>query len=62
MNRTIVEQIMHMGEYVRDPHMDGFTQFDIKKQLYKILWEAQQQLDGAPTFYDEEEWLKENGR
>ena len=62
MNKSIVERIYEMGSYVRDPHMDGFTQWAKKQDLYKILWTAQQQLEGAPQFHGEEEWLKENGR
>jgi hypothetical protein len=62
MNKTIVEQIQAMGWYMRDPNMDGFTQWGKKQELYKILWEAQKQLDSAPKFYGEVEWLEENGR
>ena len=60
MNRSTLEHIQEMGSYIRDPHMDGFSQFNKKQQLYKILWAAQKQLENAPKFYGEEEWLKEH--
>ena len=62
MNNTTLEIIEDMGMYIRDPHMDGFSQWGSKQQLYKILWAAQKQLENAPMFHGEEEWVKENGR
>jgi hypothetical protein len=38
---------------------DGFTQFEAKKKLYQILWEAQRQLKKSPQFVGESEWLNE---
>lgn len=38
--------------------MDGFTGFEIKKDLYQILWSAQNAVANAPKFMGEEEWLK----
>jgi hypothetical protein len=38
---------------------DGFTQFEAKKKLYQILWEARRQLEKAPQFVGESEWLSE---
>jgi hypothetical protein len=40
-------------------HNDGFTQFEAKKKLYQILWEAQHQLEKSPQFVGETEWLQE---
>ncbi len=60
MNRTIEEQIRDMSYYVNDPHMDGFSQFEKKKQLYKIYWQARKAVENSPHFTGEEEWLEEN--
>lgn len=60
MNRTIENQIQDLHYYVTDPRMDGFSQFEKKKKIYKILWEAQKALVGTPTFVGETEWLEEN--
>jgi hypothetical protein len=38
---------------------DGFTQFEAKKKLYQILWEARRQLEKSPQFVGESEWLSE---
>ncbi len=57
-----IDRIQELGFDMRDNHMDGFFQFVAKQQLYKILWAAQKQLENAPTFHGEEEWVKENGR
>ena len=58
----MIYRIEGMGMYIRDPHMDGFTQWGKKQQLYKILWEVEKQLNNSPKFYGEVEWLEENGR
>ncbi len=62
MNKDIFWQIENFGHYIRDNHFDGFTQFEAKKNLYKILWETQKQLNMCPKFVGEPEWLKENGK
>ena len=59
---STIDRIQELGFDMRDKYMDGFFQFGAKKQLYKILWEVQKQLEDSPKFYCEEEWLKENGR
>lgn len=60
MNRTIEEQIEDMRHYMDDPRMDGFSQFEKKKRIYKILWRTQRALKYAPTFTGEKEWIEEN--
>ena len=60
MNKTAEEQIEYWHFYVTDPRMDGFSQFEMKKKIYKALWAAQKALEGTPTFVGEEEWLNEN--
>lgn len=62
MKNDILWQIEDFGQYTRDNHNDGFTQFEAKKKLYKILWETQRQLSLCPSFVGESEWIKENGK
>lgn len=38
---------------------DGFTQFEIKKDLIEIQFLLNDLLETCPTFYGEEEWLQE---
>jgi hypothetical protein len=45
------------GDYVRDSNMDGYTQFNAKQKLYKILWEAEKQINLSPNFLDEDKWI-----
>ena len=58
--KKILDQIRDYGYYIRDPRMDGFTQFNAKQNLYKILWETQKQLNSSPEFVGEKEWIEEN--
>ena len=48
------------GVELRSPYNDGFTQWEIKKDLYAIKWMLDQIMKDSPTFSDEEEFLKEN--
>lgn len=59
---TTFRRIHNISFDMRDKYMDGFFQFDAKKKLYNILWAVEKELKDAPSFYGEEEWLKENGR
>lgn len=59
MNR-LVSEIQDLGHYMRDPRMDGFSQFAAKQKIYETLWECEKQLKDSPTFSIEEEWLNEN--
>lgn len=60
MNEKILWQIEDYGHYLRDMRNDGFSQFEVKKKLYKILWATKKQLDDSPTFVGENEWVSEN--
>jgi hypothetical protein len=59
---SVIDRVQSLGFDMRDNHMDGFFQFNAKRKLYEILWEVEKQLKDSPTFYGEQEWLKENGR
>ena len=53
-------QIYMAGVELNSKYNDGFTQFEIKKDLYKIKWLVDAILKDSPTFADEEEFLKEH--
>ena len=38
---------------------DGFTQFEIKKELYKLKWILDEYFDRSPKFTGEDEWIDE---
>jgi len=60
MNKDILWQIEDYGHYMCDMRNDGFSQFEVKKKLYLILWEVEKQLKHSPKFLGEEEWISEN--
>jgi hypothetical protein len=48
------------GVELQHPGNDGFTQFEIKKDLYKIKWLIDEIIADSSTFAGEEEFLKEH--
>lgn len=48
------------GVELCSPKNDGFTQWEIKKDLYKLKWLLDQIMDDSSTFVDEEQFLKEH--
>ena len=38
---------------------DGFTQFEIKKELYKLKWILDEYFTKAPKYVGEDEWIDE---
>ena len=57
MSKDILWQIEDYGHYLRDMRNDGFSQFEVKKKLYEILWSTKKQLENSPTFVGEDEWI-----
>lgn len=53
-------QIYMAGVELHHPGNDGFTQFEIKKDLHKLKWLLDEIMADAPTFAGEEEFLKEH--
>ena len=45
-----------MGES-KSNYNDGFTQFEIKKDLYRIKWLMDDYFSNAPKFVGEDEWV-----
>lgn len=38
---------------------DGFTQFEIKKELYKLKWILDEYFEKSPKYVGEDEWIDE---
>ena len=48
------------GVELHSPYNDGFTQWAIKQDLYRIKWLLDEIMADSPTFANEEEFLKEH--
>ena len=53
-------QIYMTGIEIRHPGNDGFMQFEMKKDLYKLKWMLDQIMKDSPTFAGEEEFITEH--
>jgi hypothetical protein len=59
-NNSINHQVYMAGVELNTPYNDGFTQWEIKQDLYKLKWLVDSILSDSPTFSDEEMFLKDN--
>jgi hypothetical protein len=57
---SVSHQIYMSGVELNSPYNDGFTTFEIKKDLYKLKWMLDAIMKDAPTFSGEDEFLKEH--
>lgn len=57
---SVNHQIYMAGVELHSAYNDGFVQWEIKKDLYKIKWLVDAILKDSGTFADEEQFLKEN--
>jgi hypothetical protein len=57
---SIHHQLYIAGVELHSHYNDGYTQFAIKQELYRIKWLLDEIMNDAPTFTGEEEFLKEN--
>lgn len=55
----ITHDLYAAGIELRSSYNDGFTQWELKKDLYKIKWLIDSILEDSPTFEPEEQFLKE---
>lgn len=53
---NIINQAMYE---TNSKYNDGFTQFEIKKDLYKLKWIMDDYFSKAPKFAGEDEWVEE---
>jgi len=59
---TVVYQISAAGRELTSPYNDGFTQWEIKKDLYYIKFLLEDIIERSGTFTGEEEFLKEESQ
>lgn len=55
----ISQQIYRMARECSSPHNDGYTTFEVKKELYELKNVIDQALKNTPTFEGEKQWLTE---
>lgn len=55
----IANQIHALSRECSSPYNEGFTAFELKKDLYQIKFIIDEALQRAPTFSGEVEWLTE---
>lgn len=55
----IKTQISRISLECKSPYNEGFTSFELKKELYELKFFIDQQLKSSPTFGGEKEWLHE---
>ncbi len=58
--QQVHHQIYLSGIELHSMYNDGFTQFEIKKDLHRIKWLLDEIMKDAPTFAGEDEFLKEH--
>jgi hypothetical protein len=57
---SVHHQLYISGVELYSPRNDGFTQWEIKQDLYRIKWLVDAILKDSPSFNGEEEFLKEH--
>lgn len=57
---AVNHQIYMTGVELRSNYTDGFNQWELKKDIYKIKWLVDDILKNSPTFSDEDEFVKEH--
>lgn len=55
----ITSQIHSIARECSSPYNDGFTAFELKKDLYQIKFLVETALSKSPHFEGEEQWLTE---
>jgi hypothetical protein len=55
----IATQIHAIARECSSPYNDGFTGFELKKDLYQIKEILDTAISRSPTFYGEQQWLTE---
>ena len=55
----IKRQIDRIAMECKSPYNEGFTSFELKKELYEIKFLVDQQLKSCGDFAGEKEWLQE---
>lgn len=53
--------IWNCFHYCCDAHNDGFSQFEKKKNLYRMKWLLEDLIPKTPTFVGEDEFIAKKG-
>jgi len=56
---NVSSQIYAMARECASPYNDGYTSFEIKKDLWELKSIIDQAIKNTPSFAGEEEWLTE---
>jgi hypothetical protein len=56
----VYHQIRMTGAELYSHYNDGYVQFELKKELYKIKWLVDNILKDSPTFSGEKEFIDEH--
>jgi hypothetical protein len=63
MDRYSIQHQLHMvGVEMNSPHNDGYTTWEIKKDLYRIKFLVDQIIASSSSYVGEEEWLDEESK
>jgi hypothetical protein len=57
---SVQHQIYMAGVELYSPYNDGFNQFEIKKDLYKLKWLIDSIMKDSPEFAGEKEFVEEH--
>jgi hypothetical protein len=57
---SVQHQIYMAGVELYSPRNDGYVQFEIKKDLYKLKWLLDAMMKDSPEFAGEEEFVTEH--
>lgn len=57
---SVHHQIYMAGVELHSPYNDGYTQWAIKQDLYRLKWLLDEIMKDAPEFSGEAEFLKEH--
>jgi len=55
----ILNQIHTLARECQSPYNEGFTAFELKKDLYELKFALDEAIKKSPMFHGEEEWLTE---
>lgn len=55
----ILNQIHALARECQSPYNEGFTAFELKKDLYELKFALDEAIKKSPTFHGEDEWLTE---
>jgi hypothetical protein len=57
---SVHHQIYMTGVELHSPNNDGFNQWMLKQELYKLKWLLDSILKDSPTFTEENEFIQEH--